>query len=105
VNSLPLPQLLDTYLVQPVAVASALLMLATPGLFASTSRILQFGQMAETMSRSRDASSAHAEALAGSGPDFPFWLTIFRQPVEVLHAGSPNHFRYTARSPAACESL
>ena len=41
---------------------------------ASTSKIRQFGQIAETMSRSRDSSTSHdpVGSAIGSGLAFPF---------------------------------
>ncbi len=54
---------------------------------ASTRTILQFGQVAETMSRSRDSSrvqSSEDGASGGSGEVAPVWLTLVK-----LAAGSP----------------
>ena len=67
-----------------------------------------FGQIADTMSTSRDSSVAQpvVPAGAGSGLVAPFWLTFVRQPapVEVSQAGSPHADRYTARSDTAVGS-
>src|SRR5689334_21332012 len=68
---------------------------------ASTSRMWQFGQIAETMSISSEISSAQPVLLLGSGDVAPFWLTLRKQPLAVVHAGRPNWLRYTARSDSA----
>src|SRR5215469_10347327 len=65
---------------------------------ASTSMIRQFGQIAETMSRSRDSSTSHCPvgSAMGSGLAFPLWLTFTRQPappVADLQAGRPHSLR------------
>src|SRR5947207_8202235 len=58
-------------------------------LSASTNRMLQFGQIAETMSTSSDSSKAQLLFLVDrlSLPSSP---TIRRQPFAVVHVGSPN---------------
>ena len=58
-------------------------------LFASTRRILQWGQIAETMSRSSDSSSAQPELPFGNQAVVPFWLTTRRHLVDILQAPSP----------------
>ena len=67
------------------------------GLLASTRKMWQFGQMAETMSTSSDSSVAQPvdPEFAGSGLAAPFWLVTVRQPapVPVLQAGSPHEER------------
>ena len=73
------------------AVFSAVARLATPSFLASTTRILQCGQTADTIETSSMVSTSHPEgtADAGSGPALPFWLTTRRHPVDSLHAPSP----------------
>ena len=56
------------------------------GEFASTSRILQPGQAAETMSRS-SAISCPQEAFAAGRVEPPVWFTFVKQP--LVQAGSP----------------
>src|SRR5215469_11529223 len=84
------------------AANSAMLGSYDPGMLewsklASTSMIRQFGQTAETMSRSRDSSTSHCPvgSAIGSGLAFPFWLTFTRQPAPVaaLQAGRPHSLR------------
>src|SRR6202161_4972187 len=75
-------------------------------LLASTRSILQFGQIAETMSTSRDSSSVQSSvggAVAGSGEVSPSWLYWVNWP--EVRAGSPAADRYVARSAAAVGSL
>ena len=62
-------------------------------LFASTSSMRQFGQIADTMSRSVDSSSSQPPvgSTPGSGLVWPFWLRIVRQP--AAQAGSPHCLR------------
>ena len=67
--------------------------------------MLQFGQIADTMSRSSDSSPAQPASLAGNGLVAPFWFTIRRQPLATVQAGRPNWLRYMARSAAAVGSL
>src|SRR5437763_427407 len=55
---------------------------------ASTSRILQSGQVAETMSRSRLISMAQPGSAAGIGEVAPFWFTFLKQPFAVVPVGS-----------------
>ena len=55
---------------------------------ASTSRMLQFGQIADTMSRSDDSSVAHPASGGGSGLVCPFWFTFVKHPLP--HAGRPH---------------
>jgi hypothetical protein len=53
---------------------------------ASTSKMGQPGQIADTMSRSREISPAQPVFVAGNGPVWPFWLTFWKQPL----AGGPK---------------
>src|SRR5215467_7964241 len=55
--------------------------------------MLQFGQIADTMSTSSDSSSPQPTLVAGSGLAWPFWFTFVN-----LAAGRPNVDRYVARS-------
>ena len=57
--------------------------------FASTSRMWQFGQIADTMSRSSDSSVAQPVLPAdlGRGLAWPSSLTLRKQPLP--HAGRP----------------
>jgi hypothetical protein len=57
---------------------------------ASTSRMWQVGQMAETMSTSSEISPAQPVLVGGSGLVAPFWFTFEKQPLAVVHGGSPN---------------
>jgi hypothetical protein len=57
------------------------------GLVASTSRMWQSGQIAETMSRSREISPAQPVFVAGRGLACPLWLTLRKQPLAVVQAG------------------
>ncbi len=102
------PQLLEMYLAPSVvaAVSSATYSPVPESLLASTRLILQFGQIAETMSMSRDSSSVQsspAGAAAGSGEVSPFWLYWVNWP--DVRAGRPAADRYAARSLAAVGSL
>ena len=56
---------------------------------ASTSRMWQFGQMAETMSTSREISPAHPVLALGNGDAAPLWLTFLKHPFAVVQAGRP----------------
>ena len=56
---------------------------------ASTSRILQFWQIACAVSTSRAISSAQPASVFGYGPAFPLWLTLRKQPFAVVQAGRP----------------
>jgi hypothetical protein len=59
----------------------------------SASTSLQVGHAALALSRSRAASivqSSPADGAAGSGAVAPFWFTIFRQPLALVHGGKPN---------------
>src|SRR5215475_648239 len=71
--------------------------------FASTSRMWQPGQMAETMSRSSEISSAQPGSTRGY-LFLPFWSTLRKQPLAVVQAGRPNCDRYTPRSASAVGS-
>src|SRR5437879_1913054 len=69
-------------------------------LLASTSTILQSGQVADTISTSSAISGAH-EPLAGAGAGYtvlPFCAILRKQPLAVVHAPSPKSLRYAARS-------
>src|SRR5919202_6503132 len=68
---------------------------------ASTRRILQAGQIADAMSRSREISCAQPPSARG-GVVPPDWLTFRKHPLP--QAGSPNWLRYVARSDAAVGS-
>jgi len=59
-------------------------------LLASTSVMLQLGQMALTMARSSAISTDQSGSAAGSGLVAPFWFTFLKQPLAVVHGGSPN---------------
>ena len=63
--------------------------LAVVGVVASTSRMWQFGQTAETMSRSSEISPAQPVLAAGSEVVEPVWLTFLKQPLAVVQAGRP----------------
>ncbi len=56
--------------------------------FASTSRILQPGQIADAMSTSSEISCAQPEFARG-GVVPPVWLTLRKQPLAVVHELSP----------------
>src|SRR5262245_32933683 len=71
---------------------------------ASTSRMWQSGQAADTMSRSRLISSAQPLSPAGNGDVPPFWLIFLKQPFAVVQAGRPKWLRYAPRSAAALGS-
>ncbi len=86
-NSPPL-QLLDTNRAPlATAVSSAIPRFAVELVRASTSRMRQCGQIAETMSRSSDSSMPQNLSLLGSGPGRPDWFTMRRQPDFVEQAG------------------
>jgi hypothetical protein len=51
--------------------------------------MLQFGQIAETMSRSSEISPAQPLSAVGSEVVEPVWLTFLKQPLAVVQAGSP----------------
>ena len=74
----------------PTAVFTAAPRLAALAFLASTRRMWQFGQMAETISMSSDSSMAHPllPAARGSGLAIPSWLTFVKQPVP--QAGRPQ---------------
>src|SRR5580692_3895116 len=65
---------------------------------ASTTRMWQCGQFAETMSTSSDCSASQPSFTPGSGDGCPDWFTTRMQPFFLPQAGSPNCLRYTARS-------
>ena len=58
-------------------------------LFASTKMILQLGQIALAMSRSSEISPPHPVSPVGYEPCTPLWFTFLKQPLAVVHAGSP----------------
>src|ERR1700722_3489983 len=101
-------QLSEMYLAPSVvaAVRSAASRPSPPSLRASTRSIVQRGQIAETISRSRDSSwvqSSPAGDLGGSGEVAPFWLYVVNWP--GFRAGSRAAERYFPRSLAAAGSL
>ena len=53
------------------------------------------------MSTSREISPAQPASAVGSGEAAPFWFTLRKQPLAVVHAGSPYVDRYVARSDSA----
>jgi len=59
---------------------------------ASTSRMWQSGQVADTMSTSSEISSAQLAFLRGSEV-VPVWPTLRKHPLAVVHAGRPNWLR------------
>ena len=61
-------------------------------LLASTNRMWQFGQVAETMSRSSEISCDQL-AFAAGGVVPPVWFTFLKQPFAVVQAGKPNWLR------------
>ncbi len=63
--------------------------LASDADFASTSRMLHFGQVALTMSRSRDSSPAQPLSAEGSEVVEPVWPTFVKQPLSVVQSGRP----------------
>ena len=71
------------------AVSSAALRLPGVVLFDSTRMILHLEQIADTMSRSSDSSSAQPELPFGYQAVVPFWLTTRRHFVDSWHAGRP----------------
>src|ERR1700691_1594105 len=88
------------------AVSSATYRPVPLSLLASTRSILHSGQIAETMSTSRDSSRVQSSltgAVAGSGEVWPFWLYTVNWP--AVRAGRPAADRYVARSLAALGSL
>src|SRR5258707_15383179 len=88
------------------AVSSAAARLANDAVLASTTRILQGGQAADTMATSRVSSTPHPAGSGwGSGDGLPCWLTIRRQPGAVVQASSPDWVRSTARALARCGGL
>ena len=84
------PQLLEMNFAPNVAAVSIAVNSELSGAFDSTSRILQFGQIAETMSMSSEISPAHPAFVAGSGVALPSWLTFLKHPLAVVHGGRPN---------------
>src|SRR5579859_439081 len=101
-----LPQELETYLAPlATAVSSAFARFASPEFVASISVMWHLGQIAETMSRSSDSSTPQRRFVGGSGPFLPFWLSMRRQPLEVVHGGRWKCARYTFRSAARCGLL
>src|SRR5207302_8522815 len=82
---------------------TAVARLAIELLVASTSRMWHFLQVADTMSRSSEISAAQL-TLGGGYVVPPVWFTFLKQPLAVVHGGSPNCARYTARSDSALGS-
>jgi hypothetical protein len=66
--------------------------LASVAELASTRRILHSGQIAETMSRSSAISPAQPVSLGGR-VEPPVWFTWVKQPLALVHAGSPYWLR------------
>src|SRR6476646_7678547 len=84
------PQLLETYLApSETAVLIAWNNELSSGELASTSRMLQLGQTAETMSRSREISPAQPVSAVGNGDDCPLSLTFRKHPLAVVQADRP----------------
>src|ERR1700685_1103570 len=107
-TSAPLSHLLETASTSGAldAVRSAVARSDIEAELASTSTIEQLGQMPETISRSSDSSSSQPPVGSDLGSLLvPYSLTIFRQPLAVVHAGRPYFSRYAARSLAALGSL
>jgi hypothetical protein len=71
---------------------------------ASTNRTWQFGQAADTASRSSEISPAQPVLPGGSGLLCPLWLTFRKHPFAVLQVESPYWERYVARSDSALGS-
>src|SRR5579883_3311956 len=86
------------------AVFTAVPRLLTVGRLASTKRMWQLGQIAETMSISREISPAQPVSGAGSGLAWPFWLILRKQPLAVVQGGRPKVERYIAKSDSALGS-
>src|SRR5947209_2140351 len=84
-------QLLETWLApRLIAAAMPASRSARDELLASTSRTWQLGHRAETASRSSEISASQSEpAAVGRGDVVPFWLTLEKHPLAVVHAGSP----------------
>ncbi len=83
-----LPQLLETYFAPlAIAVFSAMPRLVSEAFDASISVMWHSGQIAETMSRSSDSSSAQPGLARGSGLLLPCSLRMRRQPLDLVHAG------------------
>ncbi len=84
------PQLLETTLA-PSATASFSAVPRSESFaeFASTRTMLQFGQTALTMSRSRASSPAQPVSLVGSEVVEPVWLTCLKQPLALVQADRP----------------
>ena len=89
------PQLfVTTFAPRATAVSSANSRSAGVGEVAATSRMWQLGQMAETMSMSRDSSTSQPPVGSGFGSAvaLPFSFTSVTQPspVAVSQAGRPH---------------
>ena len=56
------------------------------------------------MSTSSEISWAQPAFLRGNGLALPFWLSLRKQPLAVVHADRPNCRRYTPRSASAVGS-
>src|SRR5882672_3102738 len=59
----------------------------------SISVMPQFGQAAETMSRSSEISPDQECEGAGSGDGCPCWLSFWKQPLSVVQGLRPNCLR------------
>src|SRR2546429_8503601 len=53
------------------------------------------------MSTSSEISPAQPSSASGNGDALPSWFTFLKQPLAVLHSGSPYVDRYVARSDSA----
>src|SRR6266480_2155391 len=72
-------------------------MLMSDGSSASTSRMLHRGHAAETACTS-SAISTPQPGSGNGGVDPPRWFTLRKQPLDDVHGGSPQAWRYVARS-------
>jgi hypothetical protein len=85
----PPPQLIEMYFAPITRARSTAAYRLSLLSFASTSRMWQLGQTADTMSRSSEISPAQPLSGAGIGPVVPFWFTFRKQPLAVVQAGRP----------------
>jgi hypothetical protein len=87
----PPPKLFEiTVAPRVAAVFSAAARLTRLLLVASTSRILQFWQIACAVSTSSAISSAQPAFRGGVGPAAPLWLTFAKQPFARRAGGQPE---------------
>src|ERR1700680_2136031 len=88
------------------AVSTAVVRSLNEAVFASTSKIWQFGQIAETISTSSEISCAHPASFAGNGPfELPYSLTFVKHLLTVVHADRWYAARYFAKSLIAVGSF